>query len=171
MVVWIIGLSGAGKTTLATDVVSKVRKSYKNVVLIDGDMIRDVFGNDLGHTLVDRRRNADRISQLCKLLDDQGIHVVCAILSLFPDSRLWNRENIKNYFEVFIDAPLGNLIKRDVKGIYARFQRGEISNVAGMDIEFIKPDCPDLVIKNQKNIDVLMGYADQIAEKIIESNL
>lgn len=171
MVVWIIGLSGAGKTTLATEIISKVRRTRSNVVLIDGDMIRDIFSNDLGHTLEDRRRNADRISRLCKLLDDQGIHVICAILSLFPESRLWNRENIKDYFEVFIDAPLESLIKRDVKGIYAKFQRGEIRNVAGMDIKFIKPECSDLVIKNQESVDVLMNYADQIANKIIESNL
>ena len=99
MVVWIIGLSGAGKTTLAEKVVEKISSCKTNVVLIDGDMIRDVFGNDLGHTLEDRRQNADRICRLCRFLDNQGIHVVCAILSLFPESRLWNRENIKNYYE------------------------------------------------------------------------
>ena len=94
MVVWIIGLSGAGKTTLAEEVVAEVRREQENVVLIDGDMIREIFGNDLGHTLDDRRTNANRIYQLGKLLDSQGINVVCAILSLFPESRSWNRENI-----------------------------------------------------------------------------
>ena len=86
MVMGIIGLSGAGKTTLATAIAKKVRQSKKNVVLLDGDVIRDTFGNDLGYTFEDRKQNAERISQLCKFLDDQGINVVCAILSLFPES-------------------------------------------------------------------------------------
>ncbi|HOO36928.1 MAG TPA: adenylyl-sulfate kinase [Deltaproteobacteria bacterium] len=169
MVVWIIGLSGSGKSTLANAVVAKVRCVQQNIVLLDGDMIREIFGNDLGHTLEDRHRNADRISQLSKFLEDQGVHVVCAILSLFPDSRSWNRQHIKNYFEVFIDAPIDDLIKRDSKGIYRRFQNGEINNVAGMDIEFPKPDCPDLIIENSASLDGLLRYADLIAEKITNS--
>ena len=70
MVIWIIGLSGAGKTTLAKEVVAKIGSSKTNVVLIDGDMIREVFGNDLGHTLEDRRQNGERICRLCKFLNN-----------------------------------------------------------------------------------------------------
>jgi adenylylsulfate kinase len=80
MVVWIIGLSGAGKTTLANEVVAQVRRVQRNIILIDGDMVREVFGNDLGHTMEDRRTNARRICQLGKLLDDQGINAVCQLL-------------------------------------------------------------------------------------------
>jgi len=170
MIVWIIGLSGAGKTTLAKEVVIQVRRVQRNVVLIDGDMIREVFGNDLGHTIGDRKRNADRISKMCKFLDDQGVHVVCAILSLFPDSRLWNRKNIENYHEVFIDTPMDDLTMRDSKGIYRKFLKGEIRDVAGMDIEFPPPDSADLVIKNNSSLEILLGYAEMIAAKIIGSH-
>ena len=169
MVVWIIGLSGAGKTTLANEVIAQVRRSQNNVFLIDGDVVREAFGNDLGYTLEDRRANARRVCQLGKLLDDQEINVVCAILSLFPESRSWNRENLKNYYEIFIDTPMQNLVERDSKGIYRRFNRGEIRDVAGMDIEFQRPDNADLIIKNAHSIEELLGYAQPIAEKIIGS--
>ena len=166
MVVWIIGLSGAGKTTFANEVVAHVRRVQRNVVLLDGDVVREVFGNDLGHTMDDRRTNARRICQLGKFLDDQGINVVCAILSLFPETRSWNRENLKNYYEVFIDTPMQDLVQRDSKGIYRRFNSGEISDVAGMDIEFPRPDNADLIINNINSREALLGFAKPIAEKI-----
>jgi adenylylsulfate kinase len=166
MVVWIIGLSGAGKTTLASEVVGLVREQHSNVVLLDGDAIRAVFGNDLGHTLEDRRRNAQRICSLCKFLDDQGIHVVCAILSLFPETRAWNRENLRDYFEVFIDAPIEQLMERDSKGLYARYQRGEIKDVAGLDLEFPVPESADLIVNNTGVREELLGHAKLIADHI-----
>lgn len=167
MVIWIIGLSGAGKTTLANQIVSYVRSAERKVILIDGDVVREVFGNDLGHTIEDRRTNAWRICQLGKLLDDQGINVVCAILSLFPENRLWNRKNLKSYYEVFIDTPMQDLILRDSKKIYSRFNRGEICDVAGMDIEFPRPNNADLIINNVSSKKTLLNHANIIADKII----
>ena len=157
MVIWIIGLSGAGKTTLAKEIISKVHE--KNVVLIDGDIIRKVIGKNLGHTLEDRLENAGRICRLCKFLDNQGIHVVCAILSLFPESRLWNKNNIKNYYEVYIETPIDQLQKRDYKGLYRKFSEGKIKNVVGMDIEFIPPNSPDFIINNNGAIGDLLTHA------------
>tara|TARA_B100001013_G_C24519570_1_gene406368 strand:+ start:102 stop:617 length:516 start_codon:yes stop_codon:yes gene_type:complete len=169
MVIWIIGLSGAGKTTLAKEVVAKIGSSKTNVVLIDGDMIREVFGNDLGHTLEDRRQNGERICRLCKFLNNQGIHVVCAILSLFPESRLWNRKKIANYYEVYIEAPIDQLKKRDYKGLYGKFSDNKIKNVAGMDIEFIPPDSPDLIIKNNGAIDNLLTHVNFLSSLLKKS--
>jgi len=166
MVVWIIGLSGAGKTTLASEVVAHVRRVQRNVVLIDGDAVREVFGNDLGHSIEDRHANAQRICRLGKLLDDQGINVVCAILSLFPASRTWNREHLKSYYEVFIDTPMQDLVRRDSKGIYSGFDRGEIRDVAGLDITFPRPDKADLIIDNIGSREALLGFAQPIAEII-----
>jgi adenylylsulfate kinase-like enzyme len=166
MVVWIIGLSGAGKTTLANEVVAHVRRINQNVVFIDGDMVRDVFANDLGHTMKDRRTNANRICRLGKLLDDQGINVVCAILSLFPESRSWNRENLSNYHEVFIDTPMKDLVQRDYKGLYRKYNSGEIHDVAGMDIDFQRPENADLIIKNISSKEELLRFGRPIAKKI-----
>lgn len=167
MVIWIIGLSGAGKTTLANEVIAQVRRVQQNVVLLDGDVVRNIFDNDIGYSVEDRRVNAQRISQLCKFLDDQGIDVVCAILSLFPESRTWNRKEILNYYEVFIDTPIEDLIQRDAKGIYRRFKSGEISDVAGMDIKFPYPSSANLVINNVTSKEFLLDHAKDIVEKII----
>lgn len=142
------------------------RQTRESVVLLDGDAIREVFGNDLGHSLEDRRRNADRVCRLCKFLDDQGIDVVCAILSLFRESREWNRTNLRAYYEVFIDTPVEELLARDPKGIYGRYRRGEIRDVAGMDIEFPLPDKADLVIRNTGSREMLVAYARTIADRI-----
>ncbi len=170
MVVWIIGLSGAGKTTLATEVYSQVKGALANTVLIDGDVVREVFGNDLGYTIEDRKRNADRICQLCKYLEDQGINVVCAILSIFEESRVWNRENISNYYEVFIDVPIDRLIARDPKGLYKKYSNGEIVGIPGLDIEFEKPKASDLVINNSGTNSMLLENAKQIADRIRGGN-
>lgn len=167
MVVWIIGLSGAGKTTLATEVVKQARKKQNNVILLDGDMVRDVFGNDLGHSMQDRLMNAQRICQLGKLLDDQGIHAVCAILSIFPETRQWNRENLNSYYEVFIDTPMSDLTKRDSKGIYNKYNKGEIQNVAGLDIDFPRPENAELIIDNTHSKGNLLSFAGLIVERIL----
>lgn len=166
MVVWLVGLSGAGKTTLANKVVTDANQKNINTVLLDGDVIREVFGNDLGYTMEDRLLNAQRICQLGKFLDGQGINVVCAILSIFPETREWNREHIENYYEVFIDTPIETLVDRDTKGIYGKFNRGEISDVAGMDIKFPVPNHADLIIDNSGSEADLLSHSVKIVELI-----
>ncbi len=163
MVIWLIGLSGSGKTTLGREIVNRARNEGQKVVFIDGDHIRTVFGNDLGHSLADRKRNADRICALCRFLDDQDIHVVCAILSIFHESQAWNRRHIARYHEVFIDAPMKLLARIDYKGLYARSERGEISDVVGVDIPFYPPPHPDRIISNDGPLSELLGHADELA--------
>ena len=103
MVIWIIGLSGSGKTTLAQRVISDInnRPNTKKTILIDGDDIREVFGNDIGYSKEDRLINAKRICRLGKFLNDQGINVVCAILSLFLNHRNGIEKISKTTFKYF----------------------------------------------------------------------
>lgn len=167
MVVWIIGLSGAGKTILARHVTAEARKMTSNLVLVDGDVVREIFGHDLGHTIEDRFRNAERICRLCKFLSDQKINVVCAILSLFHESQAWNRQNMEHYFEVYIDAPFEQLVARDSKGLYKKALRGDLKNVVGVDIAFDPPKRPDLVIPNSGTIEELLAYSPEIVAKLV----
>ena len=164
MVIWLIGLSGAGKTTLANKIVNDAQHKNHNVVLLDGDIIREVFDNDLGYSLEDRLVNAWRICKLGKFLSDQGVNVVCSILSIFPETREWNRNHIQDYYEVYIDTPIDILINRDSKGIYERFNRGEITNVAGMDLKFPIPSSADKVINNNKSEEEFLSNASHIVE-------
>jgi adenylylsulfate kinase-like enzyme len=167
MVIWLIGLSGSGKTTLADKIVSDLREVDQTVVSLDGDILRELWGNDLGHDLESRRENAQRICRLCQFLDQQGLDVVCAILSIFPESREWCRQNLSSYYEVFIDAPLSQVMERDVKGIYSKYKNGEIKDVAGLDLEFPIPQKPDLVIKNVKRKEDLLSHAPIIKNQIL----
>lgn len=168
MVTWIIGLSGSGKTTLAEQVLLELKKRGSHAVIVDGDVVRELWGDDLGHDLECRRKNAQRICRLCQFLDQQGLDVVCAILSIFPDSREWCRQNLSSYYEVFIDAPLNQVMERDVKGIYARYKRGEVKDVAGLDLEFPAPESPDLVINNSGTKYMLLNYSSHIVEAILK---
>lgn len=162
MVIWIIGLSGTGKTTLASQVVERIRRLNGKVVLLDGDLIRNLFGNDVDHTIAGRRRNAERLSVLTKFLADQGIHVVAAVLSIFPEWRRWNRENIPDYSEVYLKASMQTLLRRDIKDLYSKATRGEIVNVVGVDIPFPEPENPDLVIENDVDRLDFQGLVDKI---------
>ena len=151
MVIWLIGLSGAGKTTIGRRVYEEWKQREPNTVLVDGDEIREIFQHNRGHadySLQGRRENAERIKQLCAWLDRQGINVVCNILLLFNDVSEWNRSNLSSYFEVYVSTPLEVVRARDSKGLYAAAERGEMKNVVGVDIPFPAPASPDLTIDN-----------------------
>jgi adenylylsulfate kinase len=149
MIIWLIGLSGSGKTTLGSEMARQLRARHPNTVLLDGDTLRQVFAFDRGsapYTVEGRRLNAERIAALCEMLDRQGIHVICCILSIFADMRKANRTRFSRYFEIFMDAPLEALRQRDVKGLYAAADSGKIPNVVGVHIPFERPSGSDLVI-------------------------
>lgn len=146
MITWFIGMSGSGKTTLAHALYNRLKPETRHLVLLDGDDFRDIFRNDVDHTVEGRRKNAERISHFCKVMDAQGIHVVAAVLSIFPEWQRWNRETFSTYFEVFLDVPMEILKKRDTKGLYTKAAAGEMPNVVGVDIPFPTPAGADLTL-------------------------
>lgn len=150
MVIWIIGLSASGKTTLGRKIDEKLKRFEKNTVFLDGDMIRDVMGNDLGFSIEDRWKNAQRISKLCWHLEKQGLNVVCSILSIFHESQKWNRENFDDYNEIYLKVAMDVLLKREIKGIYKAAFAGEKKNVVGVDMTFPEPLNPDLIVNNNE---------------------
>jgi len=147
-VCWITGLSGAGKTTIGNYFVEELKLHFPNVVFLDGDDLRELFGAQIGHTLDERLNLAKRYSRLCKMLSDQEIIVVCATISMFHEVRKWNRKNITNYFEVYIRTPKNILIERNSKGIYKNANDEGLPNVVGIDLHFEEPENPDITIDN-----------------------
>ena len=168
MVIWLIGLSSSGKTTIAKEIIKLLKMKNKSSILVDGDEGRKVWGDDLGHDIASREINAGRLSRMCKLLDQQNVEVVGAVLSLFPKWQNWNRKNFSQYYEVYLDVPMHILEKRDPKLIYKRARQGELKNVAGIDLTFIAPPNPDLVIKEPKVLKEPQIIAKYILEKINE---
>lgn len=164
MVIWLIGLAGAGKTAIGREVYKRLRAQRANVVLIDGDDVRAMMGHDLGYTMEDRERNAWRICRLCEFLDRQGIDVVCAILSLFHHTQAWNREHMSRYFEVFIDVPMDVLRARDQKGLYSAAEKDKDNQVAGVGLPFSPPPNADLVICNDGTVPI-----EAQAERILDA--
>ena len=168
MVIWLIGMSGSGKTTLGKYLYEKLKPVHKNLIFLDGDVIREIMGNDLGHTIEDRRKNAHRITRLCKFLDSHGINVICAVLSIFPESHEWNRANIKDYYEVYLEVPFETLSQRDPKGYYKKALKGEITNFVGVDIKFPPPKDPHMTISNNGSLEGLYKSGDKLIHVIEE---
>lgn len=151
-VYWITGLSGAGKTTIGKKWYQELRGSYDNVVFLDGDELRQVFGNDLGYTEEDRRKSAMRNARLCKMLGEQGIHVVCCTISMFDEVREWNRKNIKDYKEIYVKVSMEVLHKRDQKNLYTKAQVGQEQDLAGITFQVEEPKCSDLILENNGDV-------------------
>jgi cytidine diphosphoramidate kinase len=151
---WITGLSATGKTTLSTLLVEHMRLLGKKVILLDGDELRQVLSEN-AYTREERIALGMRYSRLCKLLSSQGVDVVIAVIGLFKELHEWNRENIPNYVEVFIDTPLAELRRRDPKDLYKNVDSGRIQNVAGIDLEVDFPYKPDIYLNwlHGKSID------------------
>ena len=103
-VYWITGFAGAGKTTIGKALFDRIKPLDHSTVLLDGDAMREAFGNDLGYTEEDRFKCAMRYSRICKLLSDQGINVICCTISMFNEVRKWNRENIGYGLPGFAEA-------------------------------------------------------------------
>ena len=149
-VIWITGLSGSGKSTLASQFSTYLRTEGMEVVMLDGDDLRDVFGaaspNMQNHSLEARLALAMQYARLCLLIASQGVVVVIATISLFKEVHKWNRANLPGYFEVYLKVPLDELRRRDPKGIYRRFDAGELINVAGLDLAIDEPNAADWIV-------------------------
>ena len=146
MVIWIIGLPGSGKTTLAKE----LKKISTTTLHIDGDDMREIWGEDIGYEVNDRKKNSKRIQKLAALFEKQGFIVVVSIMSIFKEHREENRSLYEKYIEIFLDLELDILKTR--RKIYQDAISKKISNVVGVDIPYEKPNTSDIVFK--KNFDL-----------------
>ncbi|MFQ6342736.1 adenylyl-sulfate kinase [Campylobacter sp. VTCC 70190] len=151
-VIWICGLAGAGKTTISQGLYEMIKIKHSHTVLLDGDVLRDIL-QEYGYSREARLMSAKKISSLCSFLSKNGIIVVCATISLFNEIYLLNRKTIENYFEVFVDCPMDELVLRDQKGLYSGALNGNIKHVVGVDLEYDKPNA-HYVIDNSSRVDL-----------------
>jgi adenylylsulfate kinase-like enzyme len=173
-VIWITGLSGAGKSTLAKELIDRIRAQGEPCVFLDGDELREVFGaaaaNARNHGREGRLALAMQYSHLCRVIASQGLTVVIATISLFREVHAWNRANLPGYFEVYLKVPVEELRRRDPKGIYRRFDAGELDNVAGLDLPVDEPDAADWVVEflpNQSVRILLEDLFNHLTKKVL----
>tara|TARA_B100000886_G_scaffold319552_1_gene260395 strand:+ start:589 stop:1113 length:525 start_codon:yes stop_codon:yes gene_type:complete len=151
MIIWITGISGAGKTTLGKALFSKFKKKNNSTIYLDGDQIRNIFNKDLNYSLKDRNLNAERLTKLVKYLSEQKKNIIISANLTSTKYRTWCRKNLKNYCEIYIFADLKNLIKRDYKGLYRKSLKGKIKNVVGVDLKFCHPKSSDIYLENNSS--------------------
>ncbi len=149
-VLWMTGLSGSGKTTIAQIVEAELRSRGLNVERLDGDIVRQGLTSDLGFSKEDRGKNIERVTFVAKLLSRNGVACICSFISPYQSIRDRVRRETSNFIEVFVDAPLDTVIERDVKGLYKKAMAGEIENFTGISDPFEAPANPDIHVRTDR---------------------
>ena len=164
-VLWFTGLSGAGKSTIADKVESKLNLAGVHTVMLDGDNIRHGLNKDLGFSQADRTENIRRVAEVARLMTDAGLIVLCSFISPFRRERDMARATLPSgeFLEVFVDTPLEECVRRDVKGLYRRAMAGEIKDFTGVDQPYEAPESPEVIIGRDGE------SVDRSAAKVIEA--
>jgi bifunctional enzyme CysN/CysC len=162
-VLWMTGLSGSGKSTIANIVEKKLVRMNRHTFLLDGDNVRHGLNKDLGFTDADRVENIRRVGEVAKLMTDAGLIVITAFISPFREERDMVRGMMQpgEFVEVFVDTPLEEAERRDVKGLYAKARLGALKNFTGIDSPYEAPQNPEI------RIDTTAMTPDEAADLII----
>ena len=166
-VLWLTGLSGSGKSTIANAVEKKLAHMNRHTFLLDGDNVRHGLNKDLGFTEADRIENIRRVGEVARLMTDAGLIVITAFISPFRAERDMVRQMMQpgEFIEVFIDTPLSVAEERDVKGLYAKARSGELKNFTGIDSPYETPENPEIRIDTTE-MDI-ESAADKIIQKLM----
>ncbi|THH40422.1 adenylyl-sulfate kinase [Neolewinella litorea] len=164
-VVWLTGLSGSGKSTIAAAAERKLFERGVLVRVLDGDNVRDGLNGNLGFSLEDRAENTRRVAEVAKLFADTGAVVLCSFVSPTREMRATVADIVGNddFLEVYVNAPLEVCEQRDVKGLYAKARAGEIKNFTGIDSPYEAPENPFLELRTA-NLTV-----EEAADELIEA--
>lgn len=167
VILWMTGLSGAGKSAIANAVEKRLASLNRHTFLLDGDNVRHGLNKDLGFTEADRIENIRRVGEVANLLTDAGLIVITAFISPFRSEREMVRQMVApgEFIEVFIDTPLHVAEERDVKGLYAKARSGELKNFTGIDSPYEPPEAPEI------RIDTTAMSIEQATEHIVSSIL
>jgi ATP sulfurylase/adenylyl-sulfate kinase len=148
--IWLTGLSGAGKSTLARGLAAALRERGRRVEVLDGDEVREHLSKGLGFSKQDRDTNIRRIAYVARLLTRNGVVTIVAAISPYREVRDEARQQIGAFVEVYIHCPLEELVRRDVKGLYARALRGEIPQFTGVSDPYEEPLAPEVVVHTDR---------------------
>jgi bifunctional enzyme CysN/CysC len=163
-VVWFTGLSGAGKSTIANLVEKRLHALGVHTTMLDGDNVRHGLNKDLGFTEEDRVENIRRVGEVARLMVDAGLIVLVSFISPFRAERRMARDLVADdqFCEVHVDTPLAVAEERDVKGLYGKARRGELTNFTGIDSPYESPEDPEL------RIDTTTVEPDMAADQVVE---
>ena len=168
--IWITGLAGAGKSTFASELYKYLKQKHNNVVLLDGDVFRSIFG-ELKYDRDSRIQIGYKYHALAKFLEQNGLLVIMAAIGLFDEIYKLNVDNFTTYLQIYIKCDFDEIIRRDKKGLYSGALSGKIKNVVGVDIAYDEPKA-HLVIENSKmdnleqKLNVLFNEVDRFLENI-----
>lgn len=170
-VIWFTGLHGAGKTTIAERLADIIRKRGISLVLLDGDVVRSSISSDLGYTVEERNKHLRRVADVCKLISDNMVLSIACVASPTEQSRSYARNNIKNFFLVYVKCPLDVCEKRDVKGHYkkVRNKEGGFGDFIGVTLNFEEPEDPDVILNTDN--ESVEESVNKLLNKLVERNI
>jgi adenylylsulfate kinase len=164
--IWFTGLSGAGKSTLAESLARILQTRGERVEILDGDAVRTHLSKGLGFSREDRDTNIKRIAYVCSLLTRNGVICISAAIAPYREARLWARQQIGNFVEIYIKCPLDVCRSRDVKGLYRLVDEGKIQHFTGIDDPYEEPEQPELVVETDKQS--LAESVETILARLVE---
>ena len=149
--VWMTGLPGSGKTTLAKIIETRLKSQGSRVEVFDGDEVRKNLSSDLGFSKHDRELHAKRVAYVSKLLSRNGVVAIVALISPYREFRENARKDIPDFFEVYVKASLDTCARRDPKGLYKKARLGEIKDLTGPQDPYEEPLNPELVVDTENS--------------------
>jgi len=164
--IWLTGLSGAGKSTIAQLLEKRLKEHGMKVEVLDGDIVRTHLSKGLGFSREDRDTNIKRIAFVCSLLTRNGVISISAAISPYREVREWARREIGNFIEVYVDCPIEVCRQRDVKGLYKLADEGKIKNFTGVDDPYEKPEHAELVVETDR--ETVQESVARIIAKLVE---
>ena len=167
--VWLTGLPCSGKSTVARNLARRVLRRGRRVEVLDGDLVRQALSHGLGFSREDRDRNIQRVAFVANLLARNGVVVIVAVVSPYRAARAEARHSLQRFFEVYVDCPISECERRDVKGMYRRARAGELRGFTGVDDPYEEPLDPDLIVST--NLQSSDESAARVESALVESHL
>jgi len=166
-VLWLTGLSGAGKTTIAENIYAQLATNGQRVERLDGDVMRGLFPST-GFTKEARDEHIKRVGFVASRLEKHGVIVVASFISPYKETRQFVRDLCNNFIEVYVSASLSECERRDAKGLYKKARAGEIKNFTGIDDPYEAPDNPEIFVNTDKetvdeSVSKIMNYIREYA--------